>query len=124
MLVRAGEHALILDAGTGLAAAAPYLDGVTRIDIALTHFHLDHVFGLSHLPELPVAPTIRAPGAWLYDTQPERAPARRPCRRSENEGRSASSRPTSASAPSSSPPAPSRATGTRPPACAWTTGSR
>ncbi|HEY6891717.1 MAG TPA: MBL fold metallo-hydrolase [Solirubrobacter sp.] len=67
VLVRDGEHALILDAGTGLQHAAPYLDGVTRIDIALTHFHLDHVFGLSYLPSLPVVPEIWAPGAWLYD---------------------------------------------------------
>jgi ribonuclease BN (tRNA processing enzyme) len=66
-LVRDGEHALILDAGTGLRNAAPYLDGVTRIDIALTHFHLDHVFGLSYLPSLPVVPELWAPGAWLYD---------------------------------------------------------
>jgi ribonuclease BN (tRNA processing enzyme) len=71
VLVRAGEHALILDAGTGMRHAAPYLEGVTRVDIALTHFHLDHVFGLSYLPELPVAPTIWAPGAWLYDRPSE-----------------------------------------------------
>jgi ribonuclease BN (tRNA processing enzyme) len=67
VLVRDGEHARILDAGTGLQNAAAHLDGVTRIDIALTHFHLDHVFGLSYLPSLPVLPEIWAPGAWLYD---------------------------------------------------------
>ena len=37
-------------------ARRPTLDGVTRIDIALTHFHLDHVCGLAYLPTLPVAP--------------------------------------------------------------------
>jgi ribonuclease BN (tRNA processing enzyme) len=42
------------------------LDGVTRIDIALTHFHLDHVCGLAYRSALPVAPTVYAPGAWLY----------------------------------------------------------
>jgi ribonuclease BN (tRNA processing enzyme) len=66
VLLREGGHALILDAGSGLRRAPAYLDGVTRIDIALTHFHLDHVSGLAHLPTLPVVPTIWAPGAWLY----------------------------------------------------------
>jgi ribonuclease BN (tRNA processing enzyme) len=66
VLVRDGEHALILDAGSGLRLAPPYLEGVERVDIALTHFHLDHVSGLAHLPTLPVVPSIWAPGAWLY----------------------------------------------------------
>jgi ribonuclease BN (tRNA processing enzyme) len=66
VLVRDGEHALILDAGSGLRLAAPYLEGVVRVDIALTHFHLDHVSGLAYLPTLPVVPCIWAPGAWLY----------------------------------------------------------
>lgn len=39
---------------------------MTRIDVALTHFHLDHVCGLAYLPALPVAATVWAPGAWLY----------------------------------------------------------
>jgi ribonuclease BN (tRNA processing enzyme) len=66
VLLRDGEHALILDAGSGLRRAPEYLDDVTRIDIALTHFHLDHVSGLAFLPTLPAVPTIWAPGAWLY----------------------------------------------------------
>jgi ribonuclease BN (tRNA processing enzyme) len=66
VLLREGEHALILDAGSGLRRALEYLDGVTRIDIALTHFHLDHVSGLALLSILPVAPTLWTPGAWLY----------------------------------------------------------
>ena len=41
---------------------------MTRIDVALTHFHLDHVCGLAYLPALPVMPTVHAPGAWLYGT--------------------------------------------------------
>ena len=60
------RHALILDAGSGLRRAPEYLEGVTRVDIALTHFHLDHVSGLAFLPRLPVVATIWAPGAWLY----------------------------------------------------------
>jgi ribonuclease BN (tRNA processing enzyme) len=66
VLLRDGEHALILDAGSGMRHAPAYLEGVTRIDIALTHFHLDHVSGLAYLPRLPATPTIHAPGAWLY----------------------------------------------------------
>ena len=71
MLVRRGDAALVLDAGTGLrrlVTEPERLDGVTRIDIALTHFHLDHVCGLAYLAALPVPPTVWAPGAWLYGT--------------------------------------------------------
>jgi ribonuclease BN (tRNA processing enzyme) len=70
-LVRRGEDALVLDAGTGLqrlVADAALLDGVRRLDIVLTHFHLDHVCGLAYVPALPVRPTVWAPGAWLYGT--------------------------------------------------------
>jgi ribonuclease BN (tRNA processing enzyme) len=45
---------------------------VTRIDLVLTHFHLDHVCGLMYTPALPVVPDVWAPGAWLYDTPSER----------------------------------------------------
>lgn len=68
-LVRRGDDALVLDAGTGLqrlVADAALLDGVRRLDIVLTHFHLDHVCGLAYVPALPVTPTVWAPGAWLY----------------------------------------------------------
>jgi ribonuclease BN (tRNA processing enzyme) len=74
VLLREGDHALFLDAGTGLRRAVTdpaLLDGVTRIDIALTHFHLDHTCGLAYLPALPVTPTLWAPGRWLYDTPSE-----------------------------------------------------
>lgn len=42
------------------------LDGVKRLDIVLTHFHLDHVAGLSYLPALPLQPEIWGPGQALY----------------------------------------------------------
>ncbi len=70
-LVRDGEAALVLDAGTGLQRLVvdpALLDGVRRLDIVLTHFHLDHVCGLGYVPALPVRPTVWAPGAWLYGT--------------------------------------------------------
>jgi ribonuclease BN (tRNA processing enzyme) len=70
-LIRAGEHALVIDAGTGLARMVEdpgLLDGVREIDIVLTHFHLDHVVGLAYLPALPLPqpPRIQGPGKWLY----------------------------------------------------------
>jgi ribonuclease BN (tRNA processing enzyme) len=71
VLVRRGDHALVLDAGTGLrrlVTEPERLDGVTRIDVALTHFHLDHACGLAYLPALPIMPVVHAPGAWLYRT--------------------------------------------------------
>ena len=43
-LLQAGEERLILDAGTGLAAAQ--LSGDGPIHILLTHTHLDHILGL------------------------------------------------------------------------------
>jgi ribonuclease BN (tRNA processing enzyme) len=70
-LVRSGDHALVIDAGTGigrLVERPQLLEGVRRMDILLTHFHLDHVVGLSYLPalSLPTPPTVHGPGEWLY----------------------------------------------------------
>jgi ribonuclease BN (tRNA processing enzyme) len=54
-LLAAPGAALLLDAGSGVArltepAVRPLLDGVERLEIVLTHYHLDHVVGLSFLP--------------------------------------------------------------------------
>jgi ribonuclease BN (tRNA processing enzyme) len=81
VLVRRGDCALLLDAGTGvrrLVGDPAQLAGVARLDILLTHFHLDHVCGLSYLPALPAR--IWAPGLWLYGTRSEEllGPLRRP----------------------------------------------
>src|SRR4051812_28766246 len=70
-LVRRGEHALVIDAGTGvsrLVEEAGLLDGVTTLEVVLTHFHLDHVVGLAYLPALPLSepPRIHGPGEALY----------------------------------------------------------
>jgi ribonuclease BN (tRNA processing enzyme) len=72
--LRDGDRALVIDAGTGiqrLIERQELLDGVERLDIVLTHFHLDHVAGLSYLPALPVVPTVWGPGALLYDRRTE-----------------------------------------------------
>ncbi|MGH9465487.1 MAG: MBL fold metallo-hydrolase [Thermoanaerobaculia bacterium] len=76
-LVLAGDQALLLDAGTGVGrlaepALAARLGGCPRLDVLLTHYHLDHVVGLSYLRTLWAGPLrIHAPEAPLVD-----APAR------------------------------------------------
>jgi ribonuclease BN (tRNA processing enzyme) len=70
-LVRDERRALLLDCGSGarrLLTDRSLLDGLAEVDIVLTHFHLDHVCGLTYLASLPVRATIWAPGAWLYGT--------------------------------------------------------
>ena len=62
-LVRDDDHALAIDAGTGIGHLVEdpgLLEGIRRMDIVLTHFHLDHVVGLAYLPalSLPQAPTV------------------------------------------------------------------
>ncbi len=73
-LLRQDEHAIMIDAGTGvgrLAERHDLLDGVQRLDLLLTHFHLDHICGLAYLPALDRCPetTIWGPGAALYGTR-------------------------------------------------------
>jgi ribonuclease BN (tRNA processing enzyme) len=68
----AGEAAVVVDAGTGLRRLitdrAALLEGRTRLEVLLTHFHIDHVCGLPYLTELmDMDVTIRGPGAELYD---------------------------------------------------------
>lgn len=70
-LLRDGAAAIMIDAGTGvgrLVEQPELLEGVNRLDILLTHFHLDHVAGLSYLPALKLCPetTLWGPGRQLY----------------------------------------------------------
>jgi len=53
-LLATGSESLLLDAGTGVArllepAVAALLPAGRRLDILLSHYHLDHVVGLSYL---------------------------------------------------------------------------
>lgn len=71
VLVRDGARALVLDAGTGVSRLVwepRLLEGVARLDVLLTHFHLDHVSGLLALPAAGLPIRIHAPGSWLYET--------------------------------------------------------
>ena len=72
-LLRDGDSAIMIDAGTGVARFVEQpdlLDGTTRLDILLTHFHLDHISGLAYLPALGLCEqtTIWGPGKLLYGT--------------------------------------------------------
>jgi ribonuclease BN (tRNA processing enzyme) len=63
----------MIDAGTGVGRLIEHpklLDGVTQLDIVLTHFHLDHIVGLAYLPALGACEhtTLWGPGALLYGT--------------------------------------------------------
>ena len=64
---RDGAEVLVLDAGTGfrrLVTDPTLLDGVERLSVVLSHFHLDHTAGLVCLPGLKHVPAreIWAPG--------------------------------------------------------------
>jgi ribonuclease BN (tRNA processing enzyme) len=70
VLVRDAERALVVDAGTGLhrlVTEPELLAGTERLDVVLTHFHLDHVAGLGYLPALEPRTIVWGPGAWLYE---------------------------------------------------------
>ena len=58
ILIRAGENALVLDAGTGLMNLSPAMIGSTRLTIFLTHCHSDHLLGLPLCP-IVMNPTFR-----------------------------------------------------------------
>jgi ribonuclease BN (tRNA processing enzyme) len=65
LYVRDGDRVLLVDAGTGLRRIrtdAELLEGVDRVDVVLTHFHLDHVVGLSYLPGIEVPVHVWAGG--------------------------------------------------------------
>jgi ribonuclease BN (tRNA processing enzyme) len=71
LYLRAGEHVLLIDAGTGvqrLVEQPELLAGAERLDVVLTHFHLDHVVGLSYLPALPLRAVLWGPGQVLAGT--------------------------------------------------------
>jgi ribonuclease BN (tRNA processing enzyme) len=79
-LVLAGGQALLLDAGTGVSSLVePAVEGllapITGLDIVLSHYHLDHVIGLSYMPAVWTRGRIRVfgPARPLVETEPETA---------------------------------------------------
>jgi ribonuclease BN (tRNA processing enzyme) len=77
VLLRGDDGAVVvIDAGTGLRRLvtdrATLLAGASaggRLDVLLTHFHIDHVCGLAYLTELADFDiVIHGPGAALYGT--------------------------------------------------------
>ena len=77
-LLATGSESVLLDAGTGVArllepAISELLPAGRRLDILLTHYHLDHVVGLSYLLGLTAdrAITIHAPAPPLTTSGPE-----------------------------------------------------
>ncbi len=75
-VLRNGDEAVMIDAGTGIARLIEQPDilaGVNRLHILLTHFHLDHIAGLAYLPALGICDdtTLWGPGRLLYDASTE-----------------------------------------------------
>jgi ribonuclease BN (tRNA processing enzyme) len=64
------DRAIVVDAGTGmrrLITDPSVLQGRRKVDVLLTHFHIDHVCGLPYLTELDHGElTVHGPGAALY----------------------------------------------------------
>jgi phosphoribosyl 1,2-cyclic phosphodiesterase len=50
--VETGGHVVVLDAGTGIRVLGRTLDGAERIDVLLTHLHMDHIQGLGFFAPL------------------------------------------------------------------------
>ena len=74
-LLREGDEAVLIDAGTGverLVRDRSLLEGIERLELVLTHFHHDHVGGLAYLPGLRgaggIPPRIWGPAQALFGT--------------------------------------------------------
>jgi ribonuclease BN (tRNA processing enzyme) len=79
-LVLTDDTAILLDAGSGVARLLEpeieaLLEGYSRLELVLTHYHLDHVVGMSFLPGVwPTRPVrIHAPGPPLVEATPDDA---------------------------------------------------
>lgn len=76
LYVREGAQVLLVDAGMGVGRLfdePELLEGVERLDVLLTHWHLDHVAGLGFLTlhEHAPRPTLWAPGTAVIGTPAE-----------------------------------------------------
>jgi ribonuclease BN (tRNA processing enzyme) len=75
--LRFDDVAIVCDAGTGLSrlvepAVREFFEGVATLHLVLSHYHLDHVVGLSYLPALwkqgPIS--LYAPSTPLVEASP------------------------------------------------------
>ena len=68
-VVKGGDHAVVLDCGSGLSRAAALLEGCRKVDVLVTHLHYDHLLGLLDWQVFPkgVRPTFYStvPEPWL-----------------------------------------------------------
>ena len=73
--LRSGSEVLLLDAGTGvrrLVTEPELVDGIERVSVVLTHFHLDHTIGLAYLWSVDVPMReVWAPGEIVADVTGE-----------------------------------------------------
>jgi ribonuclease BN (tRNA processing enzyme) len=70
-LLRKGDDALLIDAGTGvrrLLGDSNLLAGVERLRVVLTHFHLDHAIGLFYIGAVGVPVEVWGAGETLEQT--------------------------------------------------------
>ncbi len=58
-ILKADHQAIVLDCGTGLFDAAPYLADCTQIDVLMTHLHYDHILGLLNWAVFPKDARVR-----------------------------------------------------------------
>jgi ribonuclease BN (tRNA processing enzyme) len=68
-LLRDGEQAVLVDAGTGtrrLFTEPGLIASASRLDVVLTHFHADHVCGLVYLNMTGLPLVVWGPGQALY----------------------------------------------------------
>ena len=63
-IIKTGHHALVVDCGTGLYDAAPYLADCTQIDVVLTHVHYDHILGILCWGVFPVTADLTVYGSF------------------------------------------------------------
>src|SRR5262245_34682861 len=79
-LILTSDTAILLDAGTGVARlldshVADVLASYENLNIILSHYHLDHIIGLSYLAGIrrKMAVSIYAPTTPFVESNPETA---------------------------------------------------
>lgn len=58
-IFRRGDHAVVIDCGSGFYDAGEVLRGCAQVDILLTHLHYDHIIGLLEWSVFPAGAQVR-----------------------------------------------------------------